>query len=48
MRTAVTALTKALLAFLDVSYLIAKNKKPYAIGDIIACTSHENVQNYAW
>jgi hypothetical protein len=32
MRTAVTTLTKALLAYFKVSYLIAKNRKPHTIG----------------
>jgi hypothetical protein len=48
MRTAVTTSTKALLASFEVSYLIAKNKKPHTIEDIIASSSHENVRNYAW
>jgi hypothetical protein len=33
MRTAVTTSTKALLASFEVSYLIAKNKKPHTIGE---------------
>jgi hypothetical protein len=35
MRTAVTTSTKALLASFEVSYLIAKNKKPHTIGEIL-------------
>jgi hypothetical protein len=35
MRTAVTASTKALVASFEVSYLIAKNKKPHTIGETL-------------
>jgi hypothetical protein len=35
MRTAVTTSTKALLASFEVSYLIAKNKKPHTIGETL-------------
>jgi hypothetical protein len=35
MRTAVTTSTKALLTFFEVSYLIAKNKKPHTIGETL-------------
>jgi tetrahydromethanopterin S-methyltransferase subunit F len=35
MRIAVTTSTKALLASFEVSYLIAKNKKPHAIGETL-------------
>jgi hypothetical protein len=35
MRTAVTTSTKALLASFEVSYLIAKHKKPHTIGETL-------------
>jgi hypothetical protein len=35
MKTAVTTSTKALLASLEISYLIAKNKKPHTIGETL-------------
>jgi hypothetical protein len=35
MRTAVTTSTKALVASFEVSYLIAKNKKPHTIGETL-------------
>jgi hypothetical protein len=35
MRTAVTTSTKACLASFEVSYLIAKNKKPHTIGETL-------------
>jgi hypothetical protein len=36
MRTAVTTLTKLLLAYFMVSYLIPKNRKPHTIGGILS------------
>jgi hypothetical protein len=35
LRTAVTTSTKALLASFEVSYLIAKNKKPHTVGETL-------------
>jgi hypothetical protein len=35
MRTALTTSTKALVASFEVSYVLAKNKKPYTIGETL-------------
>jgi hypothetical protein len=35
MRTAITTSTKALLASVEISHLIAKNKKPHIIAEIL-------------